>query len=61
MSKFDYSINLLKEELELLQGNVKRMNDPDVVVHYYTDDDTKRWMKDIEDLKEAIYILKELK
>jgi hypothetical protein len=58
-SKFEYSLNLLKEELELLQGNVKRMNDPDTVVYYYTDEDTKRWMKDIEDLKEAIYVLKE--
>jgi hypothetical protein len=51
MSKFEYSLNLLKEELELLQGNVNRMNDPDVVVYYYTDEDTKRWMKDIEEVK----------
>jgi hypothetical protein len=58
MSKFEYSINLLKEELELLKGNVKRMNDPNTVVHYYTDEDKKRWMKDIEDIKAAIEILK---
>jgi len=56
MSVYEYSINILKEEIKTLEGSIEMVKNKKTT--YYTEDDVERWETEIGDMRRAIKLLK---